>query len=78
MTFKSAHKEFARCKFPTLNMLWYVDTLDTEDPLVQPVPWKMRLEMLVGMQIEILNGSEILVNWSKLRNSNFSVSRGTN
>ena len=29
---------------------------------VQPVPEKMRLEMLVGMQIEILNGEEILVN----------------
>jgi len=23
---------------------------------VQPVPWKMRLEMVIGMQIEILNG----------------------
>jgi len=28
---------------------------------IQPVPEKMRLEMLVGMQIEILNGGEILV-----------------
>ena len=45
---------------------------------VQLIPEKMRLEMLVGMQIEILNGREILVNWPKLRNSNFSVSRGTN
>jgi len=44
---------------------------------VQLIPKKMRLEMLVGMQIEILNGREILVNWPKLRNSNFSVSRGT-
>ena len=23
---------------------------------VQPVPWKMRLEMVIGMQIEILKG----------------------
>ena len=29
---------------------------------VQPVPWKMRLGMIVEMQIEILNGGEILVN----------------
>jgi len=29
---------------------------------VQPVPWKMRLEMVKKMQIEILNGEEILVN----------------
>ena len=28
---------------------------------IQPVPEKMRLEMLVGMQIEILNGGDILV-----------------
>jgi len=45
---------------------------------LQPVPKKMRLEMPVGMQIKILNGGQISVNWSKLRNSNFSVSRGTN
>jgi len=38
-----------------------------EDPLsrtvhgLQPVPEKMRLEMLVEMQIEILNGGEIVV-----------------
>jgi len=24
--------------------------------MVQPVPWKMKLEMVIGMQIEILNG----------------------
>ena len=29
---------------------------------LQPVPEKMRLKMLVEMQIEILDGSEILVN----------------
>jgi len=29
---------------------------------VQPVPWKMRLGMIVEMQIKILNGGEILVN----------------
>jgi len=45
---------------------------------VQPVPWKMRLGMIVEMQIEILNGREILVNESKSKNSNSSVSRGTN
>jgi len=46
---------------------------------VQPVvPWKMRLEMLVGMQIGILNGGEILVTWSKSKNSKISVSCGTN
>jgi len=39
---------------------------------------KMRLEMLVWMQIEILDGGEILDNWSTSRHSNFSVSRGTN
>jgi len=27
--------------------------------LLQPVPWKMRLRMLVGILIEILNGGEI-------------------
>ena len=30
--------------------------------LLQSVPWKMRLEIIVEMQIEILNGGEILVN----------------
>jgi len=44
---------------------------------VYPVPWKMRLEMVKKMQIEILNGGEILVNQSKSRKSNFSVSYGT-
>ena len=29
---------------------------------VQPVPWKMRLGMVVEMQIEILDDEEILVN----------------
>jgi len=32
--------------------------------MLQPVPEKMRLEMLVGMQIEILNGGDIVVNQS--------------
>jgi len=45
---------------------------------LQPVPEKMKLEMLVGMHIEILSGGEILVNWSESTNSNFSVSRGIN
>jgi len=44
---------------------------------VQPVPWKMRLEMLKDLQIEILSGGEILVNQSKSRKSNFSVSHRT-
>ena len=44
---------------------------------VQPVPWKMRLEMVKEMQIEILNGGEILVNYSKSKRSIFSVSHGT-
>jgi len=35
--------------------------------MVQPVPWKMRLEMVKEIQIEILNGGEILVNY---KNSN--------
>ena len=30
--------------------------------VLQPVPWKMRLEMVKEMQMEILNGKEILVN----------------
>jgi len=30
--------------------------------VIEPVPWKMRLEMVKEMQIEILNGGEILVN----------------
>ena len=48
--------------------------------LLQPVPWKMRLGLIVEMPIEILNGGEILVNKSKSEseNSNSSVSRGTN
>jgi len=29
---------------------------------LQPVPWKMRLEMVKEIQIKILNGGEILVN----------------
>ena len=37
----------------------------------------MRLKILEKMQIEILNGGEILVNWSKSRKLNFSVSHGT-
>jgi len=27
-----------------------------KESVVQPIPWKMRLEMVIGMQIEILNG----------------------
>jgi len=40
---------------------------------VQPVPWKMRLKMLVGMQIEILNGGEILVNCTFKWNPNLDL-----
>jgi len=42
---------------------------------VQPVPWKMRLGMIVEMQIEILNGGEILVTCKKL-NSQFEFVLG--
>jgi len=38
----------------------------------------MRLEMVEEIQIEILNGGEILVNQPKLKKSNFLVSHGTN
>jgi len=50
-------------------LLWilnYTHGFDIEK--IQPVPWKIRPEKIVGMQIEILNGEEILVNWSKSRN----------
>ena len=40
--------------------------------LLQPVPWKMRLEMLVGIQIEILGG-EILVNCKFQLNQNLDL-----
>ena len=33
--------------------------------ILQPVPWKMRLEMVKEMLIEILNDGETLVNLSK-------------
>jgi len=45
--------------------LWYWGAFihpDMKAPQgVQPVPWKMRLRMLVRIQIEILNGGEIWV-----------------
>jgi len=44
---------------------------------LQPFPEKMRLGIVNEMQIEILNGGEILVHYSKSRHSNSSVSRGT-
>jgi len=40
---------------------------------VQPVPEKMRLEMLVKMQIEILNGGDILVNYKFKSNQNLNL-----
>ena len=47
------------------------------DRKIQPVPSKMKFEMVKEMQIEILNGGEILVNYSKSKRSIFSVSHGT-
>jgi len=41
--------------------------------LVQPVPCKMRLEMLNEMVIEILNGGEILVNCKFELNKNLNL-----
>jgi len=40
------------------NPIYHCHTLE----VIQPVPWKMRLEMLNQMVIEILNGGDILVN----------------
>jgi len=37
--------------------------------MLQQVPEKLRLKMLVGMQIEILNGGEILVNYKLILNN---------
>jgi len=39
-----------------------VPVLQVLQCVVQPVPWKMRLEMLNYMVIEILNAGEISVN----------------
>ena len=39
--------------------------IQQKSPNFKPVPWKMRLEMVKEMQIEIVNGVKILVNWSK-------------
>jgi len=36
--------------------------VSTPAPHLSPDPWKMRLEMVHKLQIEILNGGEILVN----------------
>ena len=41
--------------------------------ILQPVPWKMRLEKLKEMQIEILNGGEILVNCRFKCNKNLNL-----
>ena len=43
------------------------------DVEVQPVPWKTRLEMLNYMEIEILNGEEILVNYKFKFNKNLNL-----
>ena len=47
------------------------ETYNTSADAIQPVPEKMRLEMLVGIQIEILDGEDILVNQSN-RETHFS------
>ena len=48
-----------------------------ESGFIQPVPAKMRLEMVNEMQIDILNGGEILVNCKFKLNQNldFNVYR---
>ena len=46
--------------------------------MLQLGPWKMGLGMIDEMQMTILSGWEILVNESKSKNSNSSVSCGTN
>jgi len=40
---------------------------------VQPVPWKMRLEMVNEMKVEILNGGKILVNCNFKLNKIFNL-----
>jgi len=37
----------------------FTSNLQQADIMVQPVPWKVRLEMLKEMQIETLNGGKI-------------------
>ena len=44
-----------------------------EPCILQPVPWKMRLEMLNSMIIEILNGGEILVHCKFKLNKNLNL-----
>ena len=56
--------------------MYNVEIHEINNVEIQPVPWKMRLEMV----LEILNGGKILVNLSKSRKSrksNLSVSHGT-
>ena len=46
---------------PVFSGNWKFSFVGTSGFVVQPVPWKMRLGMIIEMQIEILNGGEILV-----------------
>jgi len=46
---------------------------ETSEWAIQPVPWKMRLEMVKEMQIEILNGRETLVNCKFKLNKNLNL-----
>ena len=56
-------------------------TQRTANSLLQPVPWKMRLEMVIGMQIEILIGIKKLpfygffqiFNWKETYNNSFMI-----
>jgi len=59
-------------------LTWLLSILHIILCMLQPTPVNMRLEMVNEVQIEILNGWQILVNYSKSRNSNSSVSRSTN
>ena len=61
---ESNHPNIARMKNEVLHQpIWFNTQAYDGDKgfLVQPVPWKMRLRMLVGILIEILNGKEIVV-----------------
>ena len=41
--------------------------------MIQPVPWKMKLEMVKEMQIKILNGEDILIIYRFKLNKNLNL-----
>jgi len=60
------------------NLRWFVvmscfNWMDENMTSLQPVPWKMRLEMLNQMVLEFLNGGEILVNCKFKLNKNLNL-----